>query len=146
MNPPRSGISLVWRYPCPPNIIKTLIYDRNTEGILTNYDLELAALVLPEATLLEICPEATMAAPCSGLDNTPTMSWSTREASTIKPVVSFLLRIRALHSLFFLIIPLVFYHPGLENCMVDDTSCLFDIYDTPFIAHMSATYPSLHIS
>ena len=146
MNPPRSGISLVWRHPCPPNIIKTLISDRNPEGILTNYDLELSALVLPEATLLEMCPEATMAAPLSGLDNTPTVSWSTWEASTINPVVAFLLRICALHSRYFFIIPLVFYHPGLENCTVDDTSCLFDIYDTPFIAHMSATYPSLQIS
>ena len=77
MNPPVSGISLVFRRPWPPNIIETLISDRNPEGILTNYDLELSALVLPEATLLEMCPEATMAAPLSGLDNTPTVSWST---------------------------------------------------------------------
>ena len=27
--------------------------------------------------------------------------------------------------------------------MADDTSCLFEISDTPFIVHMSATYPKL---
>ena len=78
MNPPRSGISLVWRHPCPPIIIKALILDIIHEGILTTSDLMLAALVLHEATFLETCPEATMAAPRLGLDNTPTISWSTR--------------------------------------------------------------------
>ena len=39
-----------------------------------------------------------MAAPRSGLDNTPTVSWSTREAPAINPVVADLLRICALHS------------------------------------------------
>ena len=116
MNPPRSGISLVWRHPCPPNIIKILISDRNPEGILTNYDLELAALVLPEATLLEMCPEATMAAPFSGLDNTPTVSWSAREASAINPVVADLLRIYVLHSRqFFKPLSLLLPRPG-EPC------------------------------
>ena len=88
----------MWRHPCPPDIIKALISDRNSEGTLTNSDLKLATLVLHEATLLETCPEATMAAPQSGSDNTPTVSWSTREASTINPVVSDLLHFRALHS------------------------------------------------
>ena len=30
--------------------------------------------------------------------------------------------------------------------MADDTSCLFDLSDTPFIAHISVTYPQSHIS
>ena len=88
----------MWRHPWPPNIINSLISDRNSEGTLTNSDLELAALVLHEDTLLETYPEATMAAPQSGSDNTPNISWSNREASTINQVVADLLRIRALHS------------------------------------------------
>ena len=129
----------MWRHPWSPDIIKALITDRNPEGTLTNSDPNPAALVLQEATLLETCPEATMAAPQSGLDNTPTISWSTREASTINPVVADLLHIRTLHSHQFFLNPSVFYHPGMENCMADDASCLFDFSDTPFLAHVSIT-------
>ena len=63
MNPYRSGASLVWRHPWPPNIIAAIIPDRNPEGTLTNSDLEITALVLHEATLLDTCSEAKMAAP-----------------------------------------------------------------------------------
>ena len=136
----------MWRHPWPPDIVKALILDRNPEGTLTNSDLDIAALVLHEATLLDTCLEATMAAPRSVLDNTTTVSWSTREASTINPVVADLLRIRVLHSCHFFLSPLVFYHPGLENCMADDASCLFGLSGTPFLAHMSVTYPQPHIS
>ena len=53
----------MWRNPWPPDITKALILDRNPEGTLTNSDLEVDALVLHEATLMDTCPEATMAAP-----------------------------------------------------------------------------------
>ena len=66
--------------------------------MITNSDLELAALVLHEATLLTAVPESRMAVPHSGSDNTPTVSWSTKEASTINPVMADFLRLRALHS------------------------------------------------
>ena len=65
-------------------------------GALTNSNLELVTLVLHEATLLNVCHDATMATPHSGSDNTPTVSWNTREASTINLVVAYLLRIRAI--------------------------------------------------
>ena len=80
LNPSESGTSLVWRHLWPPNIIKALILDRNPEGTLTNSDLELATLVLNEATLMDTCPEATIDAPRLGLDKTLAVSWSTREA------------------------------------------------------------------
>ena len=88
----------MWRNPWPPDIIKVLISDKNPEGNLTNSNLELAVLVLHEATLLDTCPEATIAALQLGSDDMPTVSWSTREASTINPVFAELLCIRALHS------------------------------------------------
>ena len=53
LNPYGSGTILVYRHPCPPDIIAALIYDRNPEGTLTNSDLEITALLLHEATLLE---------------------------------------------------------------------------------------------
>ena len=59
----------------------------------------------------------------------------------INPVVAYLLRIRALHLRQFFIYPYVFYHPCIENCMVDDASRLFELSDTSILAHMSAAYP-----
>ena len=87
---------------------------------------------------MEVCPNANMAAPRSRSDNTSTVSWITQEASTISPVVADLLLIRARHSR--LKKTSVFYHLGQENRTADDASCLFEISDTLFLAHMSATY------
>ena len=54
-----------------------LVLDNNTWGALTNSDLKLAALVLHEAALLDVCLDANMAAPFLGLDNTRTVPWIT---------------------------------------------------------------------
>ena len=70
-DPARTGQNLVWRLPWPPDIVDNLISSTNTQGKITNSDLELAALVLQEATLLETVPKARMVAPHSGQDNTP---------------------------------------------------------------------------
>ena len=69
-----------------------------------------------------------------------------KEASTINPVVADLLRLRALHSRQFFINPSVFYHPGIENRMADDASCLFELSDTSLLAHMSSAYPQYQSS
>ena len=79
-----------------------------------------------------------IASPRSGLDNTPTVLCSMREASMINPVVADFLRIRALHSRQFFFNPSVLYHPGQENCMADDPSCLLDLSGNSFLAHMSS--------
>ena len=66
LDPSRSGLIIVWHHPLSPEIIAVLISDKNPEGMLTNFDLELSALILHEGTLLEVCPDANMAAPRSG--------------------------------------------------------------------------------
>ena len=74
LDPSRSGKDLVWCQPWPEDIITDLISSINREGTIINSDLELSALVLPEATLLAAVPESRLAAPHSGSDNTPTVS------------------------------------------------------------------------
>ena len=64
----------VWRHPWPPDTIVALVSDTNTSGTLTNSDLEITTLILHEDSLLEVCPDTNMAAPCSGSNNTPTVS------------------------------------------------------------------------
>ena len=97
LNPSRTGQNLDWQHPCPPDIIESLVSSTNPQGKITNSNLDLAALVLQEATLLKAVPKAHMRALRPGSDNTHTVSWSTCEASMINLVVSDLLRIRALH-------------------------------------------------
>ena len=80
--------------------------------MITNSDIKLAILILQEATLLEAVPKARMATPCSGSDNTPTVSLSMCEASMINPMVADFLRIHALRSRKFFLNLVVFYHPG----------------------------------
>ena len=74
---------------------------KNLKGKIKNSDLDLAALVLHKATPLVTLTEARMAAPRSGSDNNPTVSWSTREASVINPVAVDLLNIHAIQSRYF---------------------------------------------
>ena len=57
------------------------------EEKITNSNLELAALILHEATLLAAVPTARMTPPRSRTDNIPTVLWSTHEASTINRVI-----------------------------------------------------------
>ena len=63
LDPARTGQHLVWRLPWPPDIVDDLILSTNPHGKITNSDLELAALVLQEATLLEAVPKASMGGP-----------------------------------------------------------------------------------
>ena len=72
--PSKSRLSIMWRYPWPPDIIVALVSDTNTGGMLTNSDLELAALVIHKDTNLELCPYVNISTPRSGSDNTPTVS------------------------------------------------------------------------
>ena len=111
------------------------------EKLITNSDLETAALVPHEATQLAAVPEARLAAPFLGLDKNLTVSWITKEASTINLVVADILCLRALHSRQFFLNPYLFYHPGIENCMADDDSLLFGVFEISLLAHMSAAYP-----
>ena len=53
LNPDQTGHNLVLRHPFPPDIIAYLISSSKRQEKITNSDLELFALVIHEATLLE---------------------------------------------------------------------------------------------
>ena len=78
LDPPCLGKYLVLCHPWPADIITNLVSSTKREGTTTNSDLELAALILHKATLISAVPDARLAAPRSGSDNTLTVSWSTK--------------------------------------------------------------------
>ena len=131
------------RLPWPEDIRTDLFSFNYPQGHITNSDLELATLVLQEATFPFICPSPAWRALLTGSDNTPTVAWSFWESSTINPVVADLLRIRALVNRQFCITPSVFYHPGHLNTMADGASRKFELDLTDFLSTFSSTYSPL---
>ena len=108
LGPAGTGHNIVWLYSWPEDVTLELVSLTKTPRMISNSDLKLAALVLQKTTLLWAVPKARMAAPRSGSDNTPTVSWCTHEASMFKPVVADLHRIRMLHFRFFFLTLLFF--------------------------------------
>ena len=72
-----SGKYLVWHHFWPADIVENLVSSTNRQGAITNYNMELSAIILHEATLIAAVPEARLDLPHSGLDNTQAVSWST---------------------------------------------------------------------
>ena len=140
LNPNADGVHHVWRLPWPADIKADLVSLDNPSGHITNSDLELAALVLHEATFTTICNSSAWRAPLTGSDNTPTVAWTFKEAATINPVVANLLRIRSIVNSNSSITPAVFYHPGVLNTMADDASRLFHLTNPSFLSSFSRKY------
>ena len=110
----------------------------NPHGAIANSELELATLVLHESTILEAVPKACMAVPRSGSDNKPTVPWSTRKALMIDLVVADLLRIRALHSIFFLTSSIFTTRAKKNACQMMLPACF--IYLTPHFSPICLSY------
>ena len=73
-----------------------LVSSNNPQGRIANSDLELAALVFQDAIFPFVRTNPTWWDPFTGSNNSPTVAWMFREASTINPVVADLLRLRSL--------------------------------------------------
>ena len=112
----------------------------NLGGKITRSDLEQAALVLYEATFPVICSNSAWKAPLTCSNNTPTVVWSFKEASTTNPVVVNLLYIRAITNTAAIFSSTVFYHPCLLNTMADDASSCFDLAPQIFISFFFYKY------
>ena len=140
IDPNKDSVHYVWRLPWLEDIRADLISSDNPQGQITNSDLELAALVLQEAKFPFVSTNPTWQAPFTGSDNTPTVTWTFREAFTVNPVVSDLLRLRFLVNHHFNTTPSVFYHPGTKNTMADDVSQKFHLAPDIFLSLFFANY------
>ena len=133
-----NGRTFVWHLEWPADICAELVSWSNPCGRITNSDLELAELVLYEAYFPYVCSAPSWNAPATGSDNTTTVSWSFREASSVNLVVVDLLRLRSAQNWNSKITPSVFYHPGPKNTMADDASRQFDISDKASLSLFSS--------
>ena len=76
IDPNEGGLNYVWRLPWPEDIRVDLVSFENPQGRITNSDLELAALVLQEATFPFVFTNPAWRAPFNVSDNTPTVACS----------------------------------------------------------------------
>ena len=129
IDPDGTKKNLVWSLQWPEEIVADMVTWENPTGGIKYSDLELAALLLQESCSPLACSRHAWHAPLTGSNNTPTVSWCFREASTVNPVVADLLRIRSEMNSRALLTPSVFYHPGPLNTMADDASRRFDLPD-----------------
>ena len=130
----------VWRVEWPPDVVTDLVNCDKSKGRITNSNLELAAIVVQEATSPLIYTDPAWLAPSSGSDNTPMVAWTFKEASTINPVVADLLCIRSILNYQSTISPSFVYHPGLRNTMIDDALRRFDFNCDSFLSFYTYTY------
>ena len=82
-HPNKDNQNFVWRVQWSVDIQKYLVRWYNSNGQITRSDLDLAVLVLQESFFPLVFHDTAWHAPIIRSDNTPTVSWSFKEASTI---------------------------------------------------------------
>jgi hypothetical protein len=112
----------------------------NPGGTITNSDLELAASVAHHDVLSQQVDirEATIHILA---DNTVTMYWQRKRATSTTGPASRLLRIQSLHQRHHPYVPSFDYIPGGANDMSDNSSRRWDLTDTQLLAHFDLVFP-----
>jgi len=130
----------LWRAPVPEYISQHLVSFHNPNGLLTNSDLELMALlvttILAANSIDTPHPHILIAS-----DNTPTVAWATKGSTTSIKAPAFLL-----HSLatFRRAIPFTFepvFTPGRTNQIADCCSRSCALSNAAFLHNINTAFP-----
>ena len=116
---------MVWRVAWPDDVRNALNNPKSPHRLAIN-DLELAALLLGWLCLEFVCPDLVAAHVGIYSDNTPTVAWANRLASSTSTLASFLLRALALRLRTRQASPLLCASiRGKDNTMADTSSRTF---------------------
>lgn len=139
---------IIWQVEFLLEVQRSVISKENPGGSLTNFDLEMAGLLLHWLVLEGVAPlrHKMVGAYC---DNTPTVAWAAKLASKKSKVAGRLLRALALCQRITQATPLLVASiAGEGNDMADIASCLFgknSKWDCPdddlFLTRFSASFP-----
>jgi hypothetical protein len=132
--------SFLWRQAFPDAVRDCLVTYTNTNGTITNSDLELAATIAQHdviATLANV-RERTIA---NLHDNTPTVYWNRKGSTTTAGPASYLLRFQALHQRIHKYISLHDFIPGHLNRMADDASRRLHMPNNHILNHFNTQFP-----
>ena len=97
-------------------------------------------LVLQEYCFHSVCLYHNWHAPTMVYDNTPMVSFTFHDSSTVNPVVGYLLCLRLIWNRDATISNSIFYHLSSENIMADEASHRFRLSDLGFIPFFTARY------
>ena len=125
---------ILWRSTFPQKNQDSLVSASN------NSDLELAGTIAHDDVLASTVP-VTHLTLCSFCDNTPAVSWRTKESTSNSKATAHLLQISALHRRKFRYQSSTNYIPGPVNAMADDCSRLWHLSDSQLLAHFNSHYP-----
>ena len=139
IKPNKDGVHYVWRLPWMEGIMVDLVSSYNPQVRITNSYLELAALLLQEATVTFVRTNPMWQAPFTRSNNKTTVAWMFQEASSVILAVAGLPRLRSLINRQFKITSSVFYHSGTQNTMADDSFRKFHLAPDIFLSLFSTT-------
>ena len=140
IDPNKDSKNYTWQVKWTADIIQEMVSCTNTEVTITNLDLELVVLVFQEAIFSSTITPPTWQTPTSVSDNSPTVTWTFQEASTINTVVDDLISIRSTHNRLHKTKPYVLYHPDPLNTTTGDASHCFDLSPHHFLEHFCSKY------
>jgi hypothetical protein len=138
--PNRNIQPLLWRSKFEERVTIQLVTFTNPVGTITNSDLELAASIAQHDVLAQQVdvPEATIH---NLTDNTATLYWQGKGATSTTGPASRLLRIQSLHQRHHRYVPSFDYIPGEANAMSDDCSRRWDLTDKQLLVHFHLVFP-----
>ena len=112
---------IIWRQPFPVDIQSLWVSDVNPQGDITNSDAELCGVIGGHDVCAQIFDvrHRNMTTCC---DNTPSVAWSLKGSVSRDSQVAYLLRLLALHRIFYRFISTVTHISGDTNSMADDAS------------------------
>jgi hypothetical protein len=131
---------LLWRSKFDERVPHRLVTFTNPGGTITNSNLELAASVAQHDVIAQQVDvrEATIH---NLTDNTATMYWQRKGATSTTGPASRLLRIQSLHQRHHRYVPSFDYITGEANAMSDNCSRRWDLTDTQLLAHFDLVFP-----
>jgi hypothetical protein len=131
---------LLWQSPFPPAVQARLVAYANSDGTITNSDLELAASVAQHEVLVTQV-DAREATIHNFSDNIAKVFWQRKGAVPNSGLTAQLLRLQALHQRQHRYVPTYDYLPGPVNIMSDDCSRRWDLSDSQLLHHFNSSFP-----
>jgi hypothetical protein len=139
--PTKQGIlPLLWRTPWPQALQYRLVSHDNPSGDVTNSEFELAASVAQMDVLAQhVDIREHIVHNLS--DNSATVAWQRKGASSNVGPVAYLIRLQALHQRHHRYVPLHDFIPGTMNLMSDRASHLLHLSDTDLLLYFNSHFP-----
>jgi hypothetical protein len=133
-------LPLLWRATWPQKIQDRLVSHDNESGDVTNSEYELAASVA-QFDVLAQCVDIHQHTVHNLSDNSATVAWQRKIATSTIGTVRYLLQLQAPHQRHHRYFALHDFIPGIVNVMADRCSRMFHLTDTELLSYFNSHFP-----